>query len=312
MTDRELERIFTVGSRDLDARQRARIAQLRGIERDLFKVLAQRIVDALDAGGGRVLTTRGSASIGQLVDAAFNAIDRSGIRAFQKSAIDDLLANIGNNETYFDALRVGVSVIGDKRWQSIQKAVDTTMRKRIGLDKKGRPIKGGYFDDLLKSTTARTAVKQALFNGVTAGMPMNKLLRSIQVIIQGTKQSPGVMQSNFSGLVFDTYQQVDRATSDAYAKKLKVAYLVYQGGLIETSREFCIKKNNKVFTVDEANRDWPKDSTLPRTVKEKASGVLEGYDPLVDMGRWNCRHRVRYISRARAEELRPDLVKPKP
>ena len=71
--------------------------------------------------------------------------------------------------------------------------------------------------------------------------------------------------------------------------------------------EFCIKRNGKVFTVEEAEKEWPKDPTLPRTRKERQSGVLTGYNPTVDMGRWNCRHRTRYISPALAEQLRPDL-----
>ena len=52
---------------------------------------------------------------------------------------------------------------------------------------------------------------------------------------------------------------------------------------------------------------WKNDPTLPRKTSERDSGTLVGYDPLVDMGRWNCRHRTRFISRELAQELRPDL-----
>ncbi|HNR55534.1 MAG TPA: hypothetical protein PKJ19_10215, partial [Flavobacteriales bacterium] len=111
-----------------------------------------------------------------------------------------------------------------------------------------------------------------------------------------------------SPLIFDTYQYLDRASSDAYATKLGLDAFIYAGGLIETSRDFCIKRNGKVFSRKEAEREWPKDPTLPRTKKERESGVLVGYDPLRDMGRWNCRHRIRFISDALAEQLRPDLA----
>jgi hypothetical protein len=94
-----------------------------------------------------------------------------------------------------------------------------------------------------------------------------------------------------------------------YAQKLGLDTFIYAGGLIETSRPFCKKHNDKVFTVEEAEKQWPKDSALPRTKVERESGTLVGYNPTVDMGRWNCRHRIRYIPRTLAEQLRPDLVK---
>ena len=135
---------------------------------------------------------------------------------------------------------------------------------------------------------------------------MEKLKDQLRVITTGTPESPGLYSKALQNLVLDTYQQVDRAASKEYAVRLKLDTFIYAGGLIETSREFCKKRNNQVFTEEEAAK-WKDDPTLPRSKKEKDSGVVSGYDPLVDMGRFNCRHRTRYISRELARELRPDL-----
>ena len=144
---------------------------------------------------------------------------------------------------------------------------------------------------------------------MTSGKPVSKLVREIEVKVKGTRLSPGVLEKALTPLVFDTYQRFDRASSDTYAQKLGLDTFIYAGGLIETSRPFCKKHNDKVFTVEEAEKQWPKDSALPRTKVERESGTLVGYNPTVDMGRWNCRHRIRYIPRTLAEQLRPDLLK---
>ena len=120
-----------------------------------------------------------------------------------------------------------------------------------------------------------------------------------------------MLEMNISSFVLDAYQVTERVASNEFAKRLGLRYFIYSGGLIETSRPFCRKRNNKVFTTEEAERDWPKDSTLPRTKAEKeAGGPPDDYSPLEDCGRWNCRHRIMYIDEQAAFVLRPDL-KPK-
>ena len=56
-------------------------------------------------------------------------------------------------------------------------------------------------------------------------------------------------------------------------------------------------------------KEWEKDPTLPRTKAERESGVLIGYIPEVDAGRYNCRHAINWISKELALVLRPDAKK---
>ena len=123
---------------------------------------------------------------------------------------------------------------------------------------------------------------------------------------RGSAEVNGVMERYFKGYVLDAHQQFDRGINKEYGNRLKLDTFVYQGGLIETSRDFCRKRDNKVFTEEEAAK-WVNDADLPRTAKERSSGVVTDYNPLEDLGRWNCRHRTRYISRALARRKRPDL-----
>jgi hypothetical protein len=74
------------------------------------------------------------------------------------------------------------------------------------------------------------------------------------------------------------------------------------GDVIKDSRTFCIKKAGKVFAVIEADTEWPTDPDLIG----KGSGIP--YTPRIDRGRWNCRHRIRYISEELAKKLDPKKV----
>ena len=307
MSERELTQLFGRASRDLDARQRARIRDLKGLERDLFEALSRRVVEELDAGGGAIRTARGSASINLLVDKVFNEMDRTGLRAFYRSSVTDLFGILGNNDVFNAALAASVSKIGDKRFKAMQGEVDRIMRKRIGLDAKGKVLEGGKLDTIIRSTAMRTQVKEALNAAVQSGAPIARVVRQLEVTIKGTRSIPGVLEKTLQPLVFDEYQAFDRASNDVYAKKIGLDCFIYTGGLIETSRHFCEKRNGKVFTKEEAEKEWPNDSSLPRTTKERASGTLSGYNPIVDLGRWRCRHRTRFIPRSLAKQLRPDL-----
>ena len=97
---------------------------------------------------------------------------------------------------------------------------------------------------------------------------------------------------------------MDRQASDDYGTALKFKWFSYEGGLIETSRKFFIDRDGQVFNTVEIER-WRKDPTLPKTTKERESGVIVNYTPWIDMGRWNCRHRARWISEQMARRLTP-------
>jgi len=312
VTLRELDRLFLRASKDLDARQRARIKQLRGLDKALFDELVRRIVDVIGTEDGKVKSGKGSASINRMIDLAFGVVERSQLTEFKRSAIGDLSAILKNGQDYFGAMDA-------KPMKEVNARVNRTMRRRMGFDPDtGKPISGGAFDRVFRNAEQRQAVSQLVYRGITAKKPMGQVVNELQALVIGRPteidQLPdGVMSKSIAkNLVLGLYNETDRSNSREYATRLELDCFIYAGGLIETSREFCKKHNNKVFTVEEAQKEWPKDPALPRTKREKETGVLEGYDPLIDMGRFmgaskSCRHRPRYISRELAKELRPDL-----
>lgn len=110
----------------------------------------------------------------------------------------------------------------------------------------------------------------------------------------GTRGVSGKLQRYLRTYLWDAVMVFYRIAANMYAEELNLNYFYYRGGLIETSREFCIKKNDKLFHRDDALRMWPSDPALP--------GDPLGYNPLTDLGRWNCRHYLEWITDEMAEK----------
>lgn len=288
----------------LDDRQKARLRQLNGIERLLFVKLIGELKGSLEEKDGRITSKRGFVSLGKAIDAIFDAIDKQDIGQLGTNTAKDLRKVVQFNARYYEDLKLAST----GNFQAIAESVDAAMAKRLGITKEDELQPKGYLEQLFKTTAARDEVKKMVHKSVAAGIPMRALEKQLRVKVAGTKNTAGVLEKHIGGFVLDVYQQADSLTNDEFAKRLDLQYFVYSGGLIETSREFCRKRNAKVYSTDET-KEWVNDPTLPRTAAEKESGVVTDYVPTVDRGRWRCRHRLLYISEEQARQRRPDLFK---
>ena len=102
----------------------------------------------------------------------------------------------------------------------------------------------------------------------------------------------------FSRWTADIYSQYQRVGANEIRKDIGLRFAIYQGGLIETSRSFCEQRNNNVYHEDEI-KSW---ENLNFAGKPET-----GYNPIVDLGGYNCRHRLDWISDELAFRLRPEL-----
>ena len=287
----------------LDKGQRARLADLGALEKLLvIRLLAELSRDLQEGPDGRVRSTRGSVSIARMVDQVFTAVEKRGLKRVSREAVKDMRAVLDLNARYYGQ----VTEPKGGSFPEIRKAVDAIMRKRLGLTPKYQANPKGYMGQLSRTDKAREEIKKTIAKAIAAGRPMREVERAIKVKVAGTKNTPGVLERNLGGFLLDAYQVADAVTSNEFAKRLDLKYFIYSGGLIETSRAFCRKRNNKVYSTEEA-KEWADDPTLPRTKEEKDSGTITDYAPLEDRGRWFCRHRLLYISEQEARRRRPDL-----
>lgn len=107
-----------------------------------------------------------------------------------------------------------------------------------------------------------------------------------------------IAQRYFSRWTHDIYSQMQRVGANKIRIGLGLTHAIYQGGLIATSRDFCDERNGKCFSEKEIMQ-W---SSLRWEGKPEV-----GYNPIIDCGGYNCRHRLDWISDELAKRLRPDL-----
>lgn len=184
---------------------------------------------------------------------------------------------------------------------------------QIGMDKEGKLLEGGWLEGLTDTQVVAREVKGLSYKSLFSGQSLDELRENVGKQILGDEEKGGLIQRHFRTVTYDAFQQFDRETSRQMAKGLGLTHAIYQGGLIKTSRPFCIERNDKVFTQEEiALFGTPQDPY--GGYYNKAEGLFrgrnEGYQPFTDLGGHNCRHTLDWISEALAVQLRPDL-KPK-
>lgn len=173
---------------------------------------------------------------------------------------------------------------------------------RIGYDGK-KIVKGGLFDSFAGDFSNLNAVKQEAVKAISAGIDMNAFVKDLRVRFLGADGKLGMIEGKAYNAIFDIYQQNDRSLTKEMSDLNKIKYFVYQGGLMDTSRPFCIKRNNQVYTKEQIE-SW-------KNLEFK--GKSKPYNPFIDAGGYNCRHTFDPISEELAEELgvqKPDPKKP--
>lgn len=112
-------------------------------------------------------------------------------------------------------------------------------------------------------------------------------------------EEKNIVNKYWSRWTYDIYSQYERIGANEVRKRLGFAFAIYEGGEIETTREFCSERNRKVFHESEIQKwidlEWEGKNQI-------------GYNPFIDLGGYNCRHKLRWISRELAEMKRPEVV----
>lgn len=91
--------------------------------------------------------------------------------------------------------------------------------------------------------------------------------------------------------------RLNRAMDIQQAARLGLEHAFYSGSIVEGTKEFCRKRNNMVFTIEQILQ-WKEAADRP---------TMDGYDPFLDLGgnychpdQEHCQHRLNYISKEEA------------
>lgn len=152
--------------------------------------------------------------------------------------------------------------------------------------------------DMAVETEFIQPVKDQITQAVVTGARFSDTFDAIRTAIQGEPEKEGMLLKYAKQIAHDTFAVSDRSYSAAVAEQAGATWFKYSGGVIETSRPFCVERHNKFFCKKEIEL-WGEGEKTPnyRTPDSTGhwDGEMEGTDKrtiFTAAGGYNCRHSI--------------------
>ena len=277
---------------DFEALQTKLNKALRGVEASLLRRILADILPLIGSKDGFFVGGIGNMAKANLIDRVFDELGKDEVNKILMEYADALLGISGKNAAYYYE-------IGVDREKVAAIAEDLSIiRGVIGITEKGELVRDGFLYRLGRSDAVRDSLKQYVLTSIASRQSLKTFQDGIKAMVKGGKDVDGALVGYWNSYAYDAFSKVREVDNLHFKDEVGLKHFVYQGGIIKTSRAFCIKKNGKPFSEEEAKKNWPKD---PDLIDKKH---LSTYNPLIDRGRHNCRHFLMWISEDRYNELK--------
>jgi hypothetical protein len=184
----------------------------------------------------------------------------------------------------------------------------------VGVTAAGVVIEGGYLATLMGDTSIARQIISAVTDSKLRKATESALVGILRPLVRGRTgdtKSPGVVGKLLDTLTTQPFVEADRVMQQAVGERAELKARLYLGGLIDSSRPFCVARNGKVFLDSEIAR-FGTSKDVYGGYSDKQSGYFAGkprtgYDPFTQAGGYKCRHHLNVISNAEAMRRRDDL-----
>lgn len=157
----------------------------------------------------------------------------------------------------------------------------------------------GFLNSLFTNNLIVMSIQQTIRKGINSNQKAVDIKAILDQQIQGKEQKMGLVTSFHYQNGYDDFQAFSRTLDNDFSKALKLNYAIYAGGEIKTTRQFCEDKAGKVF-----NRE-----TILSWNNDEWQGKKDDHDVLIDLGGYNCRHDLDWISYELAKRIDPEIQK---
>jgi hypothetical protein len=251
----------------------------------------------------RLIKSLNKVIYGSVIDALTNADIRDGKVMYNERNIL-IIQNLGNK---VDNIKGPLGNLARSLFSGIKQILDIT---GVQMSKYSTSEKYNSSNVLEKvkthaATTVKTRVDLSMVYGEIKQSAISLLskpdgtsLVELRELLKTKVVDNDLASKYFSRWTHDIYFQYQRAGANELRKDLGLRFGIYQGGLMESSRTFCEDRNGQVYHIDEI-MEW---ENLDFKGKPET-----GYNPIIDLGGYNCRHRIDWISDELAFELKPEL-----
>lgn len=172
-----------------------------------------------------------------------------------------------------------------------------TVKKAIAA--RGNATTNGFMQSLFSNNMVVMSIQQTIRKGINSNQNIVDIKGILDQQIQGKEDKMGLVTSFNYQNGYDDFQAYSRTLDNEYSKALALNYAIYQGGEIKTTRTFCEDRAGKVY-----NRE-----TILSWNLLEWQGMKENNDILIDLGGYNCRHDLDWISYELAKRIDPEIQK---
>ena len=214
-----------------------------------------------------------------------------GLRARTASLITWIIRQVRRllrvNTEYFEAVK-------PYEYKSVEERAAKLILRRLGYDTASDTlIAGGWFEAMTSGAGIKQVLARDLMQAITGKMTQAEFAKQFRVKFLGLAGQSYVTK-HFETFRHDFFMSVDRAIALIYADELGLNYAIYAGTVMDTTRDFCERRVNKIYSREEIlaweRLDW--------------NGKKINHNIFLDLGGYRCRHVLSWISDEMAEAMK--------
>lgn len=159
----------------------------------------------------------------------------------------------------------------------------TFLMEKVGISN-NIIIKDGFLDKLLSFSEVKLEIQNYILRSVASGKNINDFYDGLKSLIETTNHDSTLMRY-LKTYLFDVISQYEAIGNNFIANELGLTKFNYVGGIIKTTRTFCLERVNKEFTKEDGMNwnklDW--------------KGKIPEIDFFIQRGGYHCLHRIEWI-----------------
>lgn len=278
----ELKKIARQRSALLRASEKGLLKRTATLERKLNTYILNTLIPSLDIRNNTIINSNRNL---KLIN------NPASLKIFIKNVINADLYKYYNNS--FNRLNDATSLYYDK--------FSPTKSATEKIYNRANTISSGYVDELFDNNDIVKQVQNTIRTNIISGSRVSDVKGIMTELIKGKQNKFGLITSFHYKNGYDNFQAYSRSLDEQFSKALKLNYAIYAGGEIKTTRPFCEERNGNVY-----NRE-----TILEWNNSSWSGKKPDNNILIDLGGYNCRHDLDWITYEYAKRIDPDIEKSK-
>jgi hypothetical protein len=261
--------------------------KIRGQQSRLYAFTFQLIAGFAVDETGRLLFNVSNVNKARKVGVQLSARNKQETKGLLGWMFRRMLDLFGFNKGYFRSF--------EKPNQTAEERALRVLMLQYGYDINSQKIvESGYLSAISNSDVIALQVSRYINQSLAARVPMNQFKKGFRQLFLNPGKT-GLLERHFERFTRDIFQQFDRSVQLQLAQELGLKHFIYAGTIMKKTRDFCEERNNKIYTIEEAQK-WN---------QKNWKGKIPDVNFFIQAGGYNCRHHLNFISEEIADRIAP-------